>query len=134
MPCVVKVGGVDDQRHQKAWCRCVAIAQGGFRVGCQSLFGDLHFANAAEHVKKTEYNWFEGEVVEGTADDTADEDNDYKEIKNLVNSVLGNEDETTTMLMMTMSAVKSKAVAERTFSPVFEETTTTATLTTTTKN
>ena len=45
-------------------------------------------------MKKTGYNWFEGEVVEeGNADDTDDNnDDDYDEMENLVGNVLGDND------------------------------------------
>ena len=40
------------------------------------------------------YNWFKGEVVEeGNADDTDDEDDDdYDKMENLVDNVLGDDD------------------------------------------
>ena len=44
--------------------------------------------------EKTVYNWFKGEVVEeGNADDTDDEDDDdYDKMENLVDNVLGDDD------------------------------------------
>ena len=45
--------------------------------------------------KKTGYNWFDGEVVEeSNGEDTNDDDsNDYDEMENLVNNVLGNDED-----------------------------------------
>jgi hypothetical protein len=41
--------------------------------------------------KKTGYNWFEGEVVEGNADNPdVGNDNDYDRMENLIDDVLGN--------------------------------------------